>query len=326
VLYCGNCGLQLLDKKKQLELVVDQHTLGHFGVEIMYQGIKEQGFWWPTMRQDIKTEIDHCISCLKFNVQKEGFHPAKSILADQPWDHVEIDLIGPLTTSARGMTFILSIVDVCTSFTIVRSLPNKEMETVSRELWKVFCDFGTPKIVQSDNGTEFSNHVMTALTNLYGIDHRLITAYHPQANGLVERRNKEISRSLKKFVEGAYGAWDDWLPMVQLSLNQAVGKRTNSAAFSLFLGRKFNGFEDYSKVEEIQDLQQVLEKKKTFWVEFQEAVLPAISAHSLEMEEKQEERLNKRKQFKPLQTGDTVMATDQTRSSKWEPVYEGLIL
>jgi len=89
------------------------------------------------------------------------------------------------------------------------------------------------------------------------------------------------------------------------------------------LGRKFNGFEDYSKVEEIQDLQQVLEKKKTFWVEFQVAVLPAISAHSLEIKEKQEERLNKRKQFKPLQTGDTVMATDQTRSSKWEPVYEG---
>jgi len=44
---------------------------------------------------------------------------------------------------------------------------------------------------------------------MYGIDLRLITAYHPSANSLVKYRNKEIKKSLKKFTEGTYAAWNE---------------------------------------------------------------------------------------------------------------------
>ena len=40
-------------------------------------------------------------------------------------------------------------------------------------------------------------------TILHGIEPRLIVAYNPRTNGLVEKRNKDISKALKKFVEGA---------------------------------------------------------------------------------------------------------------------------
>ena len=146
---------------------------------------------------------------------------------------MEIDLIGPLPTSQNGNTYILTVVDVCTAFTVLRPLKSKEMEVVARCLWEMFTDFGTPKILQSDNGLEFVNKVMTALTTLYGIEPRLSAAYNPRTNGLVERRNKDVSLALKKFMEGAYGGWDEWLPLVQMSLNQAIGKCTGSAAFDL---------------------------------------------------------------------------------------------
>jgi hypothetical protein len=43
-----------------------------------------------------------------------------------------------------------------------------------------------------------------------------------------------------------------------------------------------------------------------------------------EVKEKQEERLNTtRKQSRQLEPGTMVMAVDQTRGSKWDPVYEG---
>ena len=64
-------------------------------------------------------------------------------MADKPWDHLEIDLIGPLPMSEQGMVYILTIVDVCTAFTIIRALRTKEMEEVARRLWEVFTDFGT---------------------------------------------------------------------------------------------------------------------------------------------------------------------------------------
>lgn len=55
------------------------------------------------------------------------------------------------------------------------------------------CEYGTPKIIQSDNGMEFANQLISELMNLHGIEQQLITAYNLQANGLVERTNQEES-------------------------------------------------------------------------------------------------------------------------------------
>ena len=61
------------------------------------------------------------------------------------------------------------------------------------------------KILQSDNGTECVNRLIKQMTDMYGIDHQLITPYHPRANGLVEWKNKEVSRAIKKQMKGASG-------------------------------------------------------------------------------------------------------------------------
>ena len=79
------------------------------------------------------------------------------------------------------------------------------MECVARKFWEVFTDYGTPKILQSDNGAEFVNKIIDAFTILHGIEARLSAAYNSRTNGLVKKRNKDISKALKKFIEGAYG-------------------------------------------------------------------------------------------------------------------------
>ena len=119
------------------------------------------------------------------------------------------------------------------------------MECVARKLWEVFTDYGTPQILQLDNGAEFFNKVIDEFTILHKIEPRLSVAYNPRTNELVEKRNKDISKALKKFIEGAYGGWDDWLPMVQISLNQALNKRTGSTVFGLMFNQPFNGLGDF---------------------------------------------------------------------------------
>jgi len=69
---------------------------------------------------------------------------------------------------------------------------------VTKKLWKVFALMGVPKILQSDNGSEFVNQAVESLKKLYGIEERLSTPYHPRANGLVERKNKEVERTLEE--------------------------------------------------------------------------------------------------------------------------------
>ena len=91
-------------------------------------------FWWPIMRQDIKSEQQKYVKCARFDVVAEGFHSSKSITADQPWDHLEIDLIGPLPTSKKGYNYILTIVDVCTAYTVLQPLENKNIECCKKAL------------------------------------------------------------------------------------------------------------------------------------------------------------------------------------------------
>ena len=41
---------------------------------------------------------------------------------------------------------------------------------------------GIPKVITTDQGSEFRNHLNKEMTTLLGINHRLTTAYHPQVH------------------------------------------------------------------------------------------------------------------------------------------------
>ncbi|RDY03520.1 Pro-Pol polyprotein, partial [Mucuna pruriens] len=43
----------------------------------------------------------------------------------------------------------------------------------------IFCRFGVPKALISDQGSHFCNRVMSSLLHKYGVVHRIATAYHP---------------------------------------------------------------------------------------------------------------------------------------------------
>ena len=104
------------------------------------------------------------------------------------------------------------------------------------------------KILQSDNGLEFVNTIIAQMVKLYGIDHRLITAYHPVANGMVERENKEVARALKKYTYSSSVRWHLWLPLIQLGLNTRFLARTKSTPFAVMFGREFNDFDDFKNI------------------------------------------------------------------------------
>jgi hypothetical protein len=188
---------------EQVSLVEQTHALGHFSSETMFRKLWKQGYWWPGIRPQLKRFVSSCLDCLRIDIKQEGFHPGRSVDADKPWDHVQLDLIGPVPTSVLGNSWILTTVDVMSGYTILRALQTKGMEEVARALLCIMSEYGTMKILQSDNGSEFVNQVLQNLTQLYGIDQRLITPYNPRCDGQVENKNKQVGRILKKNVAGS---------------------------------------------------------------------------------------------------------------------------
>ncbi|KAL6043844.1 hypothetical protein QOT17_023633 [Balamuthia mandrillaris] len=95
-----------------------------------------------------------------------SFHSLKSIHVTFPFKHITINLTSPLQTDFMGYQYIFIIRVIATHFMILHSPKDKSAEEVSCELVKMICKLGFPKIVQSDNGSEFINKIMSAPTEL----------------------------------------------------------------------------------------------------------------------------------------------------------------
>jgi transposase InsO family protein len=193
--------------------------------------------------------VSQCRECRLFNFGKKAFRPLKSIYSDAPGDHWAIDFGTLNVTSKQGSNYILVMVDVFSRFCIARPIPDKSAVTVARELIKVFCDFGFPKVFQSDNGAEFVNQVVNNVVQESKIDHRLVLPYNPRANGVAEAWVKTIKNTLYKRLEGCKEDWEDYLPSVQLAVNCKYSSLHGSRPYSLMFARQPNDFQDYSKVQ-----------------------------------------------------------------------------
>lgn len=161
--------VEILKETKEL-LLSRAHLHGHFGSKAMHKSLLYNESNWSGMLNDCKDIVASCLSCQRFNIYSKGFHPLKSISAKLPMDHIAIDL-KEMPEAFTGEKYILVIVDVCTRFTFLHAILNKKESTIAIALFKTFCLFGFPKIIQSDNGKEFVNKIVQTLIAVAGIDH-----------------------------------------------------------------------------------------------------------------------------------------------------------
>ncbi|RDY13722.1 gag-pol, partial [Mucuna pruriens] len=71
----------------------------------------------------------------------------------------------------------------------------------------IFCQFGVPKALISDQGSHFCNRAMSFLLHKYGVVHRVSIAYHPETNDQAGVFNREIKKTLKKMTNPNWKGW-----------------------------------------------------------------------------------------------------------------------
>jgi transposase InsO family protein len=85
--------------------------------------------------------------------------------------------------------------------------------------------FGVPAIITSDRGAQFISNIWNSLCLLLQIKHQPTIAYHPQANGMVERLHRRLKDALR--AHGATATWAAELPWVLLGLRSSPREDTN---------------------------------------------------------------------------------------------------
>ena len=105
----------------------------------------------------------------------------------------QLDLIDKQSEPDGYYRFIMNYQDHLTKFTILRPLKTKTAEEVAYQIMDIFCMFGAPFILQSDNGREFANKIIQNLADTWpGMKLVHGKPRNSQSQGSVERSNEDI--------------------------------------------------------------------------------------------------------------------------------------
>ena len=102
---------------------------------------------------------------------------------------------------------------------------------------QLFFIMGIPNVITFDQGSEFNNDMNAELMRSMGIDHRLTTAYHPQANGLDERFNQTLKNAIAKYSHDHRDEWDVNLGELVYAYNTSFQESTKHSPFEAMFGR-----------------------------------------------------------------------------------------
>lgn len=96
--------------------------------------------------------------------------------------------------------YIFVCIDAFSRKVWLEKMRNKTSRTVSRALERILNRANvSPSVLLSDNGTELED-VFNEVCEHYNIKHNKTPSYTPQANGLVERANKEIRKIIRAYM------------------------------------------------------------------------------------------------------------------------------
>ncbi|CAJ2668596.1 unnamed protein product [Trifolium pratense] len=182
---------------------------GHFGPQRTARKVLDSGFYWPTIFKDAYETYRTCKECqiAGTNITRKSEMPQQPMLFCEVFDVWGIDFMGPFPVSF-GFLYILLAVDYVSKW--VEAIPTRTNDSrVVADFVRsnIFCRFGIPRAIISDQGTHFCNRTMEALLRKYGVVHRVSTAYHPQTNGQAEVSNREIKQVLEKMVQPNRKDW-----------------------------------------------------------------------------------------------------------------------
>lgn len=226
-----------------LKLAHAGNMAGHLGISKTYDRIL-QNFFWPGLKTDVKNFCKTCQVCQftsKPN-QKVPVAPLHPIPAfDEPFSKVLVDCVGPLPRTRSGNQFILTIMCASTRFPEAVPLRKITARSVVKALVKFFSVFGIPKVVQSDQGSNFMSKVFQQVMQQLGTNHCPSSAYHPESQGALERFHATLKSMLRAYCREFKNDWDEGVPLVLFAAREVVQESLGFSPNELVFGHRVRG-------------------------------------------------------------------------------------
>ena len=257
--------------------------------------------WWPGLDRQVEEMVNGCDVCQLVG----GRQPVKEPLIPtgiprNPWENIHVDLYGPLPDG----NYVFGIIDETARWPEVAALRSATSADVIKSLDRVFVSLGYPKVVVSDNGSQFTSEGFKSFLKKIGSQQRLVTPYWPRDNGEIE----QFFRNVGKVIRGCVLQGRDYREGLQTFLRSY--RMTPHASTGLAPAKLMLRYEPRTKLPGIErrvrskDMRQAQEKYRRSKVEMK----------------KHYDRIHHIK-FSELKPGDIVVQR-QEKKDKFTPRFD----
>jgi hypothetical protein len=232
------------------------HNIAHPG-RLATKRLLCSRFVWAGINRDIVAWTKDCAKCQQSKVhQHVHVKPLPIPIPQRRFAHIHIDLVGPLTISL-GHNHILTIIDRTSRWMEAIPLTNTAATDVAAALFSGWISrFGVPDTITSDRGPQFTSTVWNSLCLLLQIKHRPTTAYHPQANAMVEHLHCRLKDALR--TRGANASWAAELPWVLLGLRSQPQEDSNISPAQVVYGTPLVLSNQYLSIDDTVTMNEFL--------------------------------------------------------------------
>ena len=174
---------------------------GHPGIVRMKQKLRSS-YWWPAMDAAAENHVRHCIGCQASSKSADKADTSANqgvSIPDTTWTKLALDITGPFIDAPHSQRYIVAAIDYTSKYAAIHSCNTITSASILRWLDELFCDFGLPSQIVTDNGRQFTSDLFTQYLAERDIEHIRATPYCPQSNGLVERFNRILKSGIQAF-------------------------------------------------------------------------------------------------------------------------------
>lgn len=302
------------NRNKQYHILVPQRLreglIDFYHKENMHPGVRklvnivQRYFNWPGCESDIKEYTEECEICkISKRQNKKLVGQMFNITANAKNELLSIDLYGPLPKGRGGVEKILVILDVYTKFVKLFAIKRGDTKTCLRKLDQYILEFGTPKNILSDNGTNFTSTAWIEHWKKREVQLRYTSVYRPASNP-VERVMQTISEVIRMNVQdNTHGKWPELLDTIEQKINCVEHTTTGVPPITSQLHKK-PGPVGHSKLIPLsqEEIKQYEEK--------------ARNTRTIKIEQRIKQFNKDNKSVKMLQPGDLVYIKTHPLSDK----------
>lgn len=231
------------EKFRNEVLKTSHHQLGHLGVRKTYNYIL-QYFFWPRLKKDVSRFVKSCHTCQMTGKPNQVINPAPLCpipAIAQPFEHLIIDCVDPLPCSKSGSNYLLMVLCQSTRYPAAYPLRSITAKSVVKSLTQFMSIFGIPKVIQSDQGSNFSSHLFAQVLKQLKIQHSMSSAYHAQSQGALERFHQTLKSLLRSYCVELNQDWEEGLPWLLLAGREVVQDSTGFSPNELVFGHSVRG-------------------------------------------------------------------------------------